>query len=90
MRVRVDPVWTAAEPPVLLAPRVLAPMAIVHGYRDHMIPYRAALDLHTGGEEQRRLFLVPTMGHAFDPAGHTTICEAVDWVLQRAEGGADR
>jgi pimeloyl-ACP methyl ester carboxylesterase len=81
--VRVHPVWSAPEPPRALVTRVTSPLAIVHGSRDRMIPYRAALELHVNGQPNRRLVLVPDMGHAFDPAGHTAICEAVDWVLSR-------
>jgi hypothetical protein len=25
--------------------------------------------------------IVPDMGHAFHPAGHVAICDAVDWTL---------
>jgi alpha-beta hydrolase superfamily lysophospholipase len=81
MRVRIHPVWSAAEPPRVLVSRVTSPLAIVHGYRDRMIPHRAALELHLEGERYRRLVLVPDMGHAFDPLGHAAITEAVDWVL---------
>jgi alpha-beta hydrolase superfamily lysophospholipase len=79
--VRINPVWSAPEPPRSLVTRVSSPVAIVHGSRDRMIPHRAALELHARGEPNRRLVLVPDMGHAFDPAGHTAIYEAVDWIL---------
>jgi len=36
---------------------------------------------HTRSE--RRLVVVPGMGHAFDPAGHDAICDAVEWVVSR-------
>jgi pimeloyl-ACP methyl ester carboxylesterase len=81
LRVRIHPVWSAAEPPRVLVSRVTSPLAIVHGYRDRMIPPRAALEMHLEGERYRRLVLVPDMGHAFDPVGHAAIAEAVDWVL---------
>jgi pimeloyl-ACP methyl ester carboxylesterase len=88
MQVRIHPVWTEPEPPRSLAARVTAPLAIVHGNRDRLIPTRAALDLYAGGEGNRRLLLVPEMGHAFDRAGHKAICDAVDWILQQAQGAA--
>jgi pimeloyl-ACP methyl ester carboxylesterase len=81
LRVRIHPVWTAAEPPRVLVSRVRSPLAIVHGVRDLMIPHRAALELHLEGEPDRRLVLVPDMGHAFDPVGHSAIAEAVDWII---------
>lgn len=81
LRVRIHPVWSAAEPPRSLVTRVTSPLAIIHGYRDRMIPPRAALELHLEGEPYRRLVLVPDMGHAFDPAGHAAIGEAIDWIL---------
>jgi pimeloyl-ACP methyl ester carboxylesterase len=80
LQVRIHPVWTSAEPPRALVARITSPLAIVHGYRDRMIPARAALELHVNGDD-RRLVLVPDMGHAFDPVGHAEICEAVDWIL---------
>jgi pimeloyl-ACP methyl ester carboxylesterase len=84
LRVRVDRVWTAAEPPRSLAARVTSPLVIVHGERDRLIPSRMAMDLYDGGRGERRLVLVPGMGHAFDPLGHDAISEAIDWVLARA------
>jgi pimeloyl-ACP methyl ester carboxylesterase len=81
LQVRIHPVWSAAEPPRALVARITSPLAIIHGYRDRMIPHRAALELHLEGEPYRRLVLVPDMGHAFDPVGHAAIGEAVDWIL---------
>jgi pimeloyl-ACP methyl ester carboxylesterase len=88
MQVRIHPVWTSPEPPRSLAARVTVPLAIVHGNRDRLIPARAALDLYAGGEGNRRLVLVPDMGHAFDQAGHPAICDAVDWILEQADQAA--
>jgi uncharacterized protein len=81
LRVRIHPVWTAPEPPRTLITRVTSPVAIVHGYRDRMIPHRAALELHMEDGGHRRLVLVPEMGHAFHPLGYQAVCEAVDWIL---------
>ena len=50
-----------------------------------------ALDIYSDGhgDGDRRLMLVPGMGHAFDPAGHDAICDAVDWVVARSPGDPD-
>lgn len=90
MQVRIHPVWTAPEPPRSLAARVTAPLAIVHGHRDRLIPARAAHDLYARGDGKRRLLLVPEMGHAFDWAGHSAICDAVDWILKQSEEGVSQ
>ncbi|HLY84850.1 MAG TPA: alpha/beta fold hydrolase [Acidimicrobiales bacterium] len=84
-QVRIHPVWTAPEPPRSLAARVTSPLAIVHGHRDRLVPTSAALELYKRGEGRRRLVLVPEMGHAFHPAGHGAICDAVDWVLEQGD-----
>jgi uncharacterized protein len=84
-QVRIHPVWTAPEPPRSLAARVTSPLAIVHGHRDRLVPTRAALELYKRGEGRRRLVLVPEMGHAFHPAGHGAICDAVHWVLEQGD-----
>jgi pimeloyl-ACP methyl ester carboxylesterase len=84
LRVRVHPVWTSPEAPRLLAARVTSPLAIVHGHRDRLIPSSAALELYGDGGDDRRLLLVPDMGHAFDQAGHDAICDAVDWILEQS------
>ena len=81
LRVRIHPVWSAPEPPSALVRRVTTPLTVVHGYRDRMIPHSAALELHLQGQKDRRLVLVPDMGHAFHPAGHAAICAAVEWTL---------
>jgi alpha-beta hydrolase superfamily lysophospholipase len=83
-QVRIHPVWTAAEPPRSLVARVTPPLAIVHGGKDRLVPSSAALELYRSVEGRRRLVLVPEMGHAFDPAGHSAICDAVDWVLEQS------
>ena len=80
-RVRLSPYWSNAEPPRALAARVRSPLAVVHGERDRFIPAREAAGLFSAGGGERRLFLVPRMGHAFHPAAVPVICEAVDWAL---------
>jgi hypothetical protein len=32
-------------------------------------------------EPTRHVVVVPGMGHAFDPAGHHAVCEALTWVF---------
>jgi alpha-beta hydrolase superfamily lysophospholipase len=79
--VRLSPHWSNAEPPRALAGRVVSPLAVVHGERDHFIPAREAAGLFSAGGGERRLFLVPKMGHAFHPAAVSVIGEAVEWAL---------
>jgi alpha-beta hydrolase superfamily lysophospholipase len=80
-RVRLSPHWSNAEPPRALAARVRSPLAVVHGERDRFIPTREAAGLFSAGGGERRLFLVPRMGHAFHPAAVPVIGEAVEWAL---------
>jgi pimeloyl-ACP methyl ester carboxylesterase len=80
-RVRLSPHWTDPESPRSLAGRVVSPLAVVHGERDHFIPTREAAGLFSSSGGERRLFLVPRMGHAFHPEAVPVICEAVDWAL---------
>ncbi|MBV8303296.1 MAG: alpha/beta fold hydrolase [Acidimicrobiia bacterium] len=80
-RVRLSPHWTYPESPRALAGRVTSPLAVVHGERDHFIPTREATGLFSASGGERRLFLVPRMGHAFHPEAVPVICEAVDWAL---------
>ena len=79
------PVWTAPEPPRSLVDRVACPLGVVHGRRDALIPARSGLARYATEGAKRRVIIAPDMGHAFDPAGHDAICEAVEWVLQQAE-----
>jgi len=80
-RVRLSPHWSNAEPPRSLAARVTSPLAVVHGERDRFIPAREAAGLFSASGGERRLFLVPRMGHAFHPAAVPVIGEAVEWAL---------
>jgi alpha-beta hydrolase superfamily lysophospholipase len=80
-RVRLSPEWTNPESPRALAGRVASPLAVVHGERDRFIPAREAAGLFSANGGERRLFLVPRMGHAFHPAAVPVIGEAVDWAL---------
>jgi alpha-beta hydrolase superfamily lysophospholipase len=80
-RVRLSPHWTDPESPRKLAGRVVSPLAVVHGERDRFIPAREAAALFSANGGERRLFLVPHMGHAFHPEAVPVIREAVDWAL---------
>ena len=79
--VRVAARWTNPSPPVELAARVSVPVAYVHGTADRFISSRDAIELANATPEPHRLTLVPGMGHAFDPRGHTAIIEAAEWAL---------
>ena len=80
-RVRLSPHWSNAEPPRSLAARVTTPLAVVHGERDRFIPAREAAGLFSASGGERRLFLVPRMGHAFHRAAVPVIGEAVEWAV---------
>lgn len=80
-RVRLSPHWSDPESPRTLAGRVASPLAVVHGEKDHFIPAREAAGLFSASGGERRLFLVPKMGHAFHPEAVPVIGEAVDWAL---------
>jgi len=82
--VRLSPHWTDPESPRTLATRMTAPLAVVHGERDRFIPVREANGLFASSGGERRLFLVPRMGHAYHPAAVPAIVEAVEWVLATA------
>lgn len=79
--VAVAPRWTNPAPPVVLAPQVRAPFAIVHGTADRFIPVTAARELHRAARDPRRLDVVPGLGHAFEPTAVAPVVEAVDWAL---------
>ena len=36
----------------------------------------------------RHVVVVPGMGHAFDPAGHHAVCEALIWIFADTEEAA--
>ncbi len=82
--VRIHPEWNAPEPPRSLAERVTARLAIVHGQRDRLIPFRSSLSVTLASDATRHVVVVPGMGHAFDPKGHHAICEALSWVFDTA------
>jgi alpha-beta hydrolase superfamily lysophospholipase len=84
--VRIHPAWNPAEPPRTVVQRVLSavPLAIVHGRRDRLIPFHFSLNVSVAEMPDAHAIVVPGMGHAFDPAGHDAIADAVEWVLSAA------
>ncbi|HXY95255.1 MAG TPA: alpha/beta fold hydrolase [Acidimicrobiia bacterium] len=82
--VGISPKWANPEPPIVLAPRVHAPFAIVHGSVDPFIPATAARELYCAANIPRRLDVVPGLGHALQPASVRPVLDAVEWTLARA------
>ena len=82
--VSIAPRWTNPEPPVSLARRLRVPFAIVHGDRDSFIPLRAARELYDAAPEPKHLEVVPTLGHAFQPAALEPVVDAVEWTLHQS------
>jgi alpha-beta hydrolase superfamily lysophospholipase len=90
--VRIHPEWNPSEPPRLVARKVASavPLAIVHGRNDHLIPFRFALGVSRAEVPDAHAVIVPGMGHAFDPVGYDSICDALDWVLSDGSRDATR
>lgn len=86
LHVRISPHWRDPAPPRALAAMIRAPLAIVHGREDRFVPPSEAV-LLAAAAPNGRLFLVPGMGHAFDPSAVPAIVEAVDWTLAAAADG---
>ena len=84
--VRIYPEWNPAEPPRSVAKRVASavPFAIVHGRNDRLIPFHFSLGVSSTEIPDAHAVVVPGMGHAFDPVGHESICDALDWTLNDA------
>jgi uncharacterized protein len=84
--VRIYPEWNPTEPPRSMAKRVAntVPLAIVHGRNDRLIPFHFSLGVSTADISDAHAVVVPGMGHAFDPVGHDSICDALDWTLNDA------
>jgi alpha-beta hydrolase superfamily lysophospholipase len=81
--VRIYPQWNPTEPPRSVAKRVVSrvPLAIVHGRNDRLIPFHFSLGVSSTEIPDAHAVVVPGMGHAFDPVGHESICDALDWTL---------
>jgi pimeloyl-ACP methyl ester carboxylesterase len=81
MGVALAPAFERGAPPEVLAARLAAPLAIVHGLRDRFLPVRAAERLAAVARDPWRLDLVAEMGHGFHAAAVEPIASAVDWAL---------
>jgi pimeloyl-ACP methyl ester carboxylesterase len=86
--VRIYPEWNPTEPPRSVAKKVAStvPLAIVHGRNDHLIPCHLSLGVSNTEMPDAHAVVVPGMGHAFDPVGYQSICDALDWALNDAAG----
>jgi pimeloyl-ACP methyl ester carboxylesterase len=84
--VRIYPEWNPTEPPRSVAKRVAStvPLGIVHGRNDHLIPFHFSLGVSGEDLPDAHAVVVPGMGHAFDPVGYQSICDALDWALNDA------
>ena len=81
LSVRLATQWTDAAPPVELARRLDAPLAIVHGHKDAFIKSGEAHKLYEATPGPRRLELVERMGHAYVSESIPVIGESVRWAL---------
>ncbi len=85
MGVRIGP-WMSPESARTLVKRVDCPVIVVHGRKDPIIPVRSGLANVVARDPERSVVLVPSMGHAFDPVGYSSICEAVTTLAERPRG----
>jgi alpha-beta hydrolase superfamily lysophospholipase len=79
--VRLAPKRTRTAAPQDLAGRLSCPVVIVHGSRDRFIPVGEAERLYARAGTNRRLDIVPEMGHGFSTRATPAVVEAVRWVL---------
>jgi pimeloyl-ACP methyl ester carboxylesterase len=79
--VRIDSRWNSPPAPLEVAAEIHAPLAVVHGAADRMIPSAQAQRLARGAGGPTRLEIVPHMGHSFGPHGISAVLDAVRWVL---------
>lgn len=86
--VRLAKGWSGAEPPVELAARIEAPLAVLHGTGDRFIRPGEAEKLYRAAGGARRLDLIERMGHAYMPESIPAIREAVAWALAERAVGA--
>jgi pimeloyl-ACP methyl ester carboxylesterase len=81
MGVTLASTFERGAPPEVLAARLAAPLAVVHGCRDRFLPTHAARRLAEVARDPARLDLVPGMGHGFQLSGIEPIASAVEWAL---------
>lgn len=86
LNVRIHAVWDNPPPPVAMVADVKAPLAVIHGEADRMIPFSAAQQLVERAGGPTRLETIPGMGHAFDSKGTPAILTAVRWALEQTRG----
>jgi alpha-beta hydrolase superfamily lysophospholipase len=79
--VRLAPKWKPVPAPDELAARLTCPVGVVHGSRDRFIPVGEAERLYARAGSDRRLDIVPGMGHGFGSHATPAILEAVRWTL---------
>jgi uncharacterized protein len=80
MGVRIAP-WASPDSPRTHLRAVRSPVVVIHGERDPIIPPRSSLAHRLVEGPRRERVLVPTMGHAFDPASLDWICRAIGRLL---------
>jgi uncharacterized protein len=82
LHVRIAPTWTAPAFPAELVRHIAVPVVIIHGDQDRYIPTTDAEAIYQAcNSPNRRLDLVPGMGHAFDHKALPAVNDALDWLL---------
>jgi len=81
MHVRIAKGGTRPPPPIEMVRGLRVPVALVHGRRDPFIRPSDAEELFAAASEPRRLVLVDSMGHSFEPSAVEPIVDAIEWVL---------
>lgn len=81
MGVRLSAHWSDAPPPVDLARKIDAPLAVIHGRQDAFIKSDEAHKLHAASPDPCRIELVDRMGHAYVGESIPVIRECVRWAL---------
>jgi uncharacterized protein len=82
MNVRIGP-WTAPESARNLLQAVRCPVVVMHGSADPIVPRGFSLADGLREGPLRELVVVPGMGHAFDPIGLASICDATSRLVNR-------
>ena len=88
--VRLAPRWARTAAPQDLAASLACPVVIVHGTRDRFIPVAEAERLYARAGTNRRLDIVPGMGHGFSSRATPAVVEAVRWTLSARNVGSRR
>jgi alpha-beta hydrolase superfamily lysophospholipase len=81
LHARLSPEWTWTEPPIALIEAVTAPVALVHGTRDPLMPAKCSRELYDAARDPRRLDLRPKFAHAYGAWCAEPVRDAVAWVL---------